>query len=81
MLAHPVEHLKHDFGKSVEWQVAEARAQLGSLEQWVVESARGGLSAHKVERYLFDGVLRMGASLFKAFLELVGPGDLVPRPD
>lgn len=76
MLAHPVEHLKHDFGKSVECQVAEARAELGALERWIVEAANEGVAAHEVERGLFDGVLRLGATLFDAFLKLVGPGDL-----
>jgi hypothetical protein len=76
MLAHPIEHLKHEFGKSLESQLAEARAQLGALEQWVGAAAREGVPAHEVERHLFDGVLRLGATLFDAFLKLVGPGEV-----
>jgi hypothetical protein len=76
MLAYPVEGLKRDFRDSVEGLVAEARAQLGSLEQWVEVAARNGLPAHEVERGLFDGVLRLGAVLFEGFLKRVGPGDL-----
>ena len=76
MLSHPAQLLKRDFRDSVEWQVAEARVQLGFLEQWLAESAKQGIAAHEVERGLFDGVLRIGRALFDAFLRLVGPGDL-----
>ncbi len=68
--------LNRDFNDSVEWQVPEARVQLGCLEQWIAKSAEQGLPAHEVERGLFDGILRLGFTLFGAFLKLVGPGDL-----
>ena len=75
MLPHPVELLKRHSVETVEWQVPEAREQLSSLEHWVAESAREGVSAYEVERELFDRLLRLGATLFEAFLKLVGPGD------
>jgi hypothetical protein len=76
MLSHTAQLLNRDFHDSVEWQVAEARTQLGSLEQLIAKSAEQGVAAHEVERGLFDGVLRIGFALFSAFLKLVGPGDL-----
>jgi hypothetical protein len=76
MLPHTAQILKRDFSDSVEWQVAEARTQLGSLEQLIAKSAEQGVAAHEVERGLFDGVLQIGFALFSAFLKLVGPGDL-----
>jgi hypothetical protein len=76
MLPHAAQLLKRDFSDSVEWQVAEARAQLGFLEQWIAKSAEQGVPAHEVERGLFDGILRLGFTLFGAFLKLVGPSDL-----
>lgn len=76
MLPNTAQLLKHDLSDSVEWQVAEARVQLRSLEKWLVESARQGIAAHEVERGLFAGVLQLGFTLFGAFLKLVGPGDL-----
>jgi hypothetical protein len=75
MVAHRVEPLKRDFRDSIEGQVAAARAQLGSLEQWIAAAARDGVAAHEVERKLFDGVLRLGHVLFESFLKQVGPGD------
>jgi len=76
MFTQAADVLKRDFTDSVEWQVEEARAQLGSLEQFIVESAVEGTPAHEVERCLFDGVLRLGLTLFGTFLKLIGPGDL-----
>ena len=76
MVAQQVETLNHDFLDSIEGQVAAARAQLGSLEQWIAEAARDGVAAHEVERHLFDGVLRLGHLLFETYLKRVGPGDL-----
>jgi hypothetical protein len=76
MLTQAAEVLKRDFTDTVEWQVSEARAQLGSLEQFIVEAAVEGVPAHEVERNLFDGVLRIGFALFGSFLRLVGAGDL-----
>jgi hypothetical protein len=76
MLPHTAQLLNRDFRDSVEWQVAEARTQLGSLEELIAKSAEQGVAAHEVERGLFDGVLRLGFTLFRAFLKLVGPGDL-----
>jgi hypothetical protein len=74
MLSQAAQLLKRDFSGSVEWQVAEARAQLGALEKWIAESAEKGVAAHEVERGLFDGVLQLGFTLFDAFLKLVDPG-------
>jgi hypothetical protein len=76
MLTQAAQLLKRDFSDSVEWQIAEARSQFGSLEQLIAESAGQGAAAHEVERSLFDGLLRLGFKLFGTFLELVGPGDL-----
>jgi len=76
MLTQAADVLKRDFTDSVEWQVPEARAQLDSMDQYIVEAAIEGIPAHEVERSLFDGVLRIGFTLFGAFLRLVGPGDL-----
>lgn len=76
MFTQATDVLKRDFSDSVEWQVEEARAQLGTLEQFIAESAIEGIPAHEVERRLFEGVLGLGFTLFRAFLKLVGPGDL-----
>jgi hypothetical protein len=76
MLPHPVELLKRESVETIEWHVPEVRGQLDSLEQWVAKSAHQGVSAYEVERGLFDGLLRLGNSLFGAFLKLVGPGDV-----
>jgi len=76
MLTHAAQLLKPDFAKTVEWNVPEVREQLGSLEQWIAKSAEQGTSAHEVERGLFDGLIKMGTTLFAAFLKVVGPGDL-----
>lgn len=84
MLTQAAEVLKRDFTDAIEWQVAEARTQLGSLEQFIVEAAIEGVAAHEVERSLFAGVLRIGFALFGTFLKLVGSGDLgetVPLDD
>jgi hypothetical protein len=76
MLADQSQLLKRDSTDSVEWHVPEVRAQLSALEQWIAQSARIGVAAHEVERGLFDRLLKLGNSLFAAFLRLVGPGDL-----
>jgi hypothetical protein len=76
MLTHPAKLLKRDFSETVEWNVPEVRDQLGSLEQWIAKSAEQGASAYEVEHGLFDRLLRLGTTLFGAFLKLVGPGDL-----
>jgi hypothetical protein len=76
MLTQAAEVLKRDFTDELEWQVSEARTELGSLEQFIVEAAVEGISAHEVERNVFDGVLRIGFALFGRFLKLVGAGDL-----
>ena len=60
---------------SVERQLPEVYAQLDALQQWVCQSAQDGTSAHELERGLFDKLLVLGKTLFRAFLELVGPGD------
>jgi hypothetical protein len=60
---------------SVEWRLPDAHAQLDALEQWMNQSAHDGTSAHVVERGLFEKVLALGATLFRAFLKLAGPGD------
>ena len=76
MLTHQAPLLNRDFTEAVEWNVPEAREQLSSLEQWIAKSAEQGISAYEVERGLFDCLLKLGATLFGAFLKLVGPGDL-----
>ena len=76
MLPHAAQPRTRDSSDSVEWQVAEARAQLRRLEQWVAQSAQQGVAAHEVERGLFDRLLQLGFTLFDAFLKLVGPGVL-----
>jgi len=78
MVAHPAEQLKQQPAASVEWDVPEALQQLDSLQGWLLQAARDGIAAHEVERGLFQRLLRLGASLFAAFLDLVGPGDLGP---
>jgi hypothetical protein len=76
MLTQAAELLKRDFSNFVEWQVPGARDQFDSLEQLMVASAEQGVAAHEVERSLFDGLLRLGFTLFGTFLKMVGPGDL-----
>jgi hypothetical protein len=78
MVAHPAEVHKAQAAPSVEWHVPEALQHLDSLQQWLLEAARDGSAAHEVERGLFARLLRLGATLFDAFLRLVGPGDLGP---
>ena len=76
MLTHPAQLLKRDFTDSVEWHVPEVREQLDTLEQWILKSAEEGTFAYEVERGLFEGLLKLGTTLFGSFLKLVGPGDL-----
>lgn len=76
MFSQPVELLKSESVETIEWHVSEVREQLDALEQWVAKSAHEGVSAYEVERGLFDGLLRLGTTLFGAFLKLVGPGDV-----
>jgi hypothetical protein len=78
MVAHTVDPLKRDPAFSIECRLPEAVAQLDSLQQWIVDSAHQGTAAHEVERGLFERLLRLGTTLFSAFLSLVGPGDLGP---
>jgi hypothetical protein len=78
MVAHTDDQLKHDPAISVECHIPEAVAQLDGLQQWIVDGARQGLPAHEVERGLFERLLRLGGTLFSAFLGMVGPGDLGP---
>ena len=75
MLTHTAQVLNRDICDSVEWQIPEARAQLSSLEQWIVQSAEKGMAAHEVERSLFERMLQLGFTLFGTFLKLIGPGD------
>jgi hypothetical protein len=42
----------------------------------LLDSARHASAAHEVERGLFHRLLQLGATLFAAFLDLIGPGDL-----
>jgi len=79
MLTQRAPLLNRDFTETVEWNVPEVMEQLGSLEQWIARSAEQGVSAHEVERGLFDRLLKLGATLFGVFLKLVGPGDLGER--
>jgi len=60
---------------SAEWHVPEVHSQLDALVGWIGRSAQTGVSAHEVERGLFDQLLTLGKTLFRAFLKLVGPGD------
>jgi hypothetical protein len=60
---------------SSERLLPEVHARLDSLLQWICQSAQDGSSAHLVERGLFEELLALGATLFDAFLKLVGPGD------
>jgi hypothetical protein len=77
MVAHPQEQYKDDLARpSVEWHVPQATEELVDLQRWLCEAAREALPAHEVERGLFQRLLRLGATLFAAFLDLVGPGDL-----
>jgi hypothetical protein len=78
MVAHPAEQHKPQAAPSVEWHVPEALPHLDSLPQWLLQAARDGTAAHEVERGLFTRLLRLGATLFAAFLRLVGPGDIGP---
>src|SRR6516162_5603787 len=78
MVAHPAQQLKQQPAPSVEWHVPEALRQLDSLQGWLLQAARDGTAAHEVERGLFQRLLCLGATLFAAFLDLVGPGDLGP---
>lgn len=76
MLAQITTNDKRDSGESVEWHLPEAHLQLEALEQWIHQSAQDGCTAHVLERGLFQRVLELGATLFRAFLKLVGPGDI-----
>lgn len=78
MVAHPAEQLKPPTAPSVEWTVPDALGQLDSLQHWLLQAARDGTAAHEVERGLFQRLLALGATLFDAFLRLVGPGDKGP---
>jgi hypothetical protein len=78
MVAQPSVQLKPQSVSSVEWSVPAAREQLDALQHWLFDAARDGNAAHEVERGLFQRLLRLGATLFAAFLDLVGPGDLGP---
>jgi hypothetical protein len=57
-------------------QLPEVQQQLGTVFQWVCQSAKEGRSAHEFERGLFEKMLSLGKTLFQAFLKLVGPGDV-----
>lgn len=50
-------------------------AEVDALAQWICDAACQGTPAHEVERGLFDRLLRLGKTLFQAFLTMVGPGD------
>ena len=75
MVAQNATKDNHEQCISVEWHLPEAHGQLVALEQWIHQSAQDGSSAHVLERGLFQRVLELGATLFQAFLKLVGPGD------
>src|SRR5436305_15071772 len=76
MVAQAPEQLKRDSALSVERSVPEAASQLDALQQFIVDAAQLGTAAHEVERGLFQRLLRLGSTLFSAFLNLVGPGDI-----
>ena len=60
---------------SFERQAPEVRDQVEALVGWICRAAQDGVSAHLVERGLFDKLLALGKTLFQAFVSLVGPGD------
>ena len=78
MVAHTDDQLKRDPALRVECRIPEAVAQLDGLQQFIVDGARQGTPAHEVERGLFERLLRLGNTLFSAFLSMVGPGDCGP---
>lgn len=75
MVAQESKKRNHEQPVSIERQLPELHAQIDALLRWVCQSAHDGSSAHAFERGLFEKVLELGASLFQAFLRLVGPGD------
>ena len=78
MVAQNSNKSNHEHPVSIEWQLPEVYSQLDALKQWVGQSAQDGTSAHVFERGLFDQLLALGKTLFRAFLKLVGPGDFGP---
>jgi hypothetical protein len=79
MRAHPAAALNPPAAPSAEWHVPGAAEQLSALQGWLLDAARHASPAHEVERGLFQRLLRLGATLFGAFLDLVGPGDVGDR--
>ena len=61
---------------SLENLLPDVHADLDGLLEWICDSADNGCSAHVVERDLFRKMLELMRKLFRAFLTLVGPGDL-----
>jgi hypothetical protein len=78
MVARIPEQLNLDPPLPVEFRVPGAADQLDSLQRWILDAAHEAAPAHEVERGLFQALLRLGSTLFSAFLGLVGPGDLGP---
>jgi len=78
MVAQNSKKSNHEQPVSIEWQLPDVQTHLADLQQWVCQSAQDGTSAHGFERGLFDRLLALGATLFRAFLKLVGPGDFGP---
>jgi hypothetical protein len=75
MVAQTPQKRNHEQAVSVEKHWPDMQAQMDVLRQWVCQSAQDGTAAHEVERGLFERLLALGSTLFRAFLTLVGPGD------
>src|SRR3954447_16132095 len=76
MLPQPAPQHKHDGSAWLHAHAPQAQEQLDGLLQYLREATHHATAAHEVERELFARLLQLGATLFAAFLHLVGPGDL-----
>jgi hypothetical protein len=75
MVAQTPQKRNYEQTVSVEEHLPDMQAQMDVLRQWVCQSAQDGTAAHEFERGLFEKLLALGTTLFRAFLTLVGPGD------
>lgn len=57
-------------------KLQELQDSIQTLWNMVTEAAEAGREAHQVEQDLFRSVLALGGQLLRAFLDMVGPGDL-----
>jgi hypothetical protein len=76
MVSQSSKKSNHEQPVAIERQLPDVRDQLDAMQQWVYQSSQDGSPAHEVERGLFEKLLKLGATLFQAFLKLVGPGDV-----